>query len=56
MICETGSGLLHCDVTDIAPPWKHPLPTLVLCHGVATDAHLWSDWLPVLAPHCVFDT
>lgn len=51
MICETGSGLLQYDVTEIAPPWKHPLQTLVFCHGVATDAHLWSEWLPVLAPH-----
>ena len=51
MICDTGSGLLHYEVTDIAPPWRRPLETLVFCHGVATDADVWSDWLPVLAPH-----
>ena len=51
MICDTGCGLLHYEVTELAPPWLGEVPTLVLCHGVATDAHMWSDWLPVLAPH-----
>lgn len=51
MICDTGCGLLHYEVTVLAPPWRSDVPTLVFCHGVATDAHVWSDWLPVLAPH-----
>lgn len=51
MICDTESGLLYYEVIDLAPPWRSPAEALVFCHGVATDAHVWSDWLPVLAPH-----
>jgi 3-oxoadipate enol-lactonase/4-carboxymuconolactone decarboxylase len=49
MICDTGSAVLHYEVIDQVPPWRRPAATLVFCHGVATDSHVWGDWLPVLA-------
>lgn len=55
MICDTDtdtdSGLLHCELTELTPPWLDAPETLVFSHGVATDAGLWSEWLPLLAPH-----
>lgn len=51
MIHDTADGPLYCEVTDLVPPWGQPADTLVFCHGVATNADIWSQWLPVLAPH-----
>lgn len=51
MIHETADGPLYYEVTDLMPPWQRPADTLVFCHGVATDSNIWSQWLPVLAPH-----
>ena len=55
MICDTDtdtdSGLLHCELTELTPPWLDAPETLVFRRGVATDAGLWGEWLPLLAPH-----
>lgn len=51
MIHETADGPLYYELTDLVPPWRQPAETLVFCHGVATNADIWSQWLPVLAPH-----
>lgn len=51
MIHDTADGPLYYEVTDLVPPWGQPADTLVFCHGVATNADIWSQWLPVLAPH-----
>lgn len=46
---ETPAGALHYTVTDITAPWQTSArETVVFCHGVATNADLWSAWLPAL--------
>ncbi len=46
---ETPAGALHYTVTDIAAPWEASArETIVFCHGVATNADIWSAWLPAL--------
>lgn len=40
---------LYYELLDITPPWIENPPTIVFCHGVSTNADIWSDWLPVLA-------
>lgn len=51
MILETTHGPLHYDITDVTPAWNAPTETIVLCHGVATNCDIWSEWVPILAPH-----
>jgi pimeloyl-ACP methyl ester carboxylesterase len=51
MQCDTGQGILHYELIELTPPWLEEPPTVVFCHGVATDAHIWEDWLPALIPH-----
>jgi len=47
---ETAAGALHYTVTDAAAPWEaSACETVVFCHGVATNADMWSAWLPALA-------
>ena len=48
-ILEREGGSLYYELLDCAPPWVENPPTVLFCHGVATDADIWSDWLPVLA-------
>ena len=40
---------LYAEVVDLIPPWRKDPPTIVFCHGVATNCDIWSEWLPVLA-------
>lgn len=47
----TPTGALHVEITEPLLPWTVDAPTLVFCHGVATDCGIWAGWLPVLAPH-----
>jgi 3-oxoadipate enol-lactonase len=51
VILDTSDGPLYYEVTDLVPPWGQPAETLVFCHGVATNADIWSQWLPLLAAH-----
>ena len=51
MILNTPNGPLHYEITDLTAPWCAPAPTIVFCHGVAANAQIWTQWLPVLAPH-----
>lgn len=47
---ETPAGALHYTVADTAAPWEATArETIVFCHGVATNADIWSAWLPALA-------
>ena len=55
---RTSSGLAY-DVTDIVPPWSAGRAPIVFHHGIGTDRHVWTDWLPpVVTRHKVvrFDT
>ena len=46
---ETSAGALHYTVIDAAAPWEASArETIVFCHGVATNADMWSAWLPAL--------
>ena len=51
MQCDTGHGSLYYEVIELASPWVEEPPTVVFCHGVATNAHIWDDWLPLFTPH-----
>ncbi len=46
---ESRAGPLYHELLDCTPPWLENPATIVFCHGVATNADIWSDWLPVLA-------
>ena len=46
---EREGGSLYYELLDCTPPWVENPPAVLFCHGVATDADIWSDWLPVLA-------
>ena len=45
---EHNGGPLDYDVVDITPPWVETPETVLFCHGVATDRHIWAGWLPAL--------
>jgi pimeloyl-ACP methyl ester carboxylesterase len=47
---DTPNGPLHYAVDDPLAPWVREPETIVFHHGVAADLHLWSRWLPTLAP------
>ena len=36
---------LDYEVIDITPPWVADPETVLFCHGVATDRHIWAGWL-----------
>jgi pimeloyl-ACP methyl ester carboxylesterase len=46
---EREGGSLYYELLDCTPPWVENPPAIVFCHGVGTNADIWSDWLPVLA-------
>jgi len=41
-------GPLYYEVIDLTPPWVTAPETILFCHGVATNADIWSGWLPGL--------
>ena len=41
-------GPLDYEIIDITPPWIINPETILFCHGVATNRHIWSGWLPAL--------
>lgn len=41
-------GPLDYEIIDITPPWIETPDTVLFCHGVATDRHIWAGWLPTL--------
>lgn len=42
-------GTLAWHVLDLAPPWRPSPSTVILHHGLGTNADMWSEWLPRLA-------
>ncbi len=55
---RTPSGLAY-ETIDIVAPWLQGRHPIVFHHGIGTDRHVWSDWLPsVVTRHKVmrFDT
>lgn len=55
---STPSGLAY-EAIDITAPWAKGRFPIVFHHGIGTDRHIWTDWLPaVVARHAVlrFDT
>lgn len=44
---RTPSGLAY-DIIDLVPPWARGHAPVVFHHGIGTDRHVWSDWLPAL--------
>ena len=42
-------GTLAWDVVDLTPPWLATPSTVILHHGLGTNADMWSEWLPRLA-------
>jgi len=55
---HTSSGLAY-DVIDIVAPWSRGNKTVIFHHGIGTDRHVWTDWLPsIVTRHRVirFDT
>lgn len=46
---EREGASLYYELLDCTPPWVENPPAIVFCHGVGTNADIWSDWLPVLA-------
>jgi pimeloyl-ACP methyl ester carboxylesterase len=45
---EHRGATLHAEITDLMPPWRKPVETIVFCHGIATNADVWLAWLPAL--------
>ena len=41
-------GPLDYEIIDITPPWVCDPDTVIFCHGVATERHIWASWLPAL--------
>lgn len=55
---RTSSGLAY-EIIDIAAPWSRDTGTVIFHHGIGTDRHVWTDWLPsIVTTHRVirFDT
>lgn len=55
---RTRSGLAY-ETIDIAAPWSRGNGTVVFHHGIGTDRHVWTDWLPaIVTSHRIirFDT
>ena len=55
---RSATGLAY-DVIDLVPPWAEGNAAVVLHHGIGTDRHIWTDWLPsIITRHRVvrFDT
>ena len=55
---RTPSGLAYEEI-DIVAPWNRHKKTVIFHHGIGTDRHVWTDWLPsVVTSHRVirFDT
>lgn len=55
---RTSTGLAY-DVIDLVPPWAVGRAPVVFHHGIGTDRHVWTDWLPsIVTRHKVlrFDT
>lgn len=42
-------GSLAWDVVDLTPPWLENPSTVILHHGLGTNADMWSEWIPRLA-------
>ncbi|MFO1079318.1 MAG: alpha/beta hydrolase [Reyranellaceae bacterium] len=42
-------GTLVWDAIDLTPPWLAEPSTVILHHGLGTNAEMWASWLPVLA-------
>jgi 3-oxoadipate enol-lactonase len=42
-------GTLTWDVIDLTPPWLAAASTVILHHGLGTNADMWNEWLPRLA-------
>ncbi|MFZ5782437.1 MAG: alpha/beta fold hydrolase [Pseudomonadota bacterium] len=45
----TEDGVLVWDAVDLTPPWAPASSTVILHHGLGTNADMWSGWLPILA-------
>jgi pimeloyl-ACP methyl ester carboxylesterase len=41
---ELHSGTLYYEALDAVPPWVPAPQTVIFCHGVATNADIWSPW------------
>lgn len=55
---RTSTGLAY-DEIDLVPPWIKGHAPVVFHHGIGTDRHVWTDWLPpIVTRHKVlrFDT
>lgn len=55
---RTSTGLAY-DTIDLVPPWAAGPAPVVFHHGIGTDRHVWTDWLPsIVTRHKVlrFDT
>lgn len=44
---RTPAGLAY-DIIDLVPPWGAGTAPVVFHHGIGTDRHVWTDWLPSL--------
>lgn len=42
-------GTLAWEAIDLTPPWLKDPSTVILHHGLGTNADMWSEWLPRLA-------
>jgi len=47
---QTQTGPLHYEVCDVVAPWIEQPQTIIFHHGVGANLHIWTPWIPVLAP------
>lgn len=47
---ETRGGL-HYVIHDLRPPWQTGGAPVVFHHGIGTNLGIWTEWIPVIAPH-----
>lgn len=55
---RTPSGLAY-EMIDLVAPWSRGSKTVIFHHGIGTDRHVWTDWLPsIVTAHRIirFDT
>lgn len=55
---KSASGLAY-DTIDLVAPWRQGREPIVFHHGIGTNRHVWTAWLPpVLDSHRIvrFDT
>jgi 3-oxoadipate enol-lactonase len=42
---------IYYETADLRPPWATDSPAVLFHHGIGINLDIWSQWVPVVAPH-----